>query len=164
MTTQPDHTEITALISRFFRALDQRGFEGDWARAYVTDDVRAETPIGTSEGLDAVREHTEEALGRFARTQHITTDVLVDVDAASGRATASWNALMTHVHHTSTLQALGEGTDPLFTVGGLWEADLRRTPDGWRFCRTSVQALWATGEPPVLPEAVQAVRALQEAR
>ncbi|MFI9237128.1 nuclear transport factor 2 family protein [Streptomyces sp. NPDC053079] len=164
MTTHTDHAEITMLISRFFRALDQRGFEDEWVRDYVTDDVRTTTPIGTFEGLDAVRRHTEEAVGRFARTQHITTDALVHVDAASGSATASWNALMTHVHHASTLEARGEGANPLFTVGGFWEAELRRTPDGWRFSHTSVQAVWATGEPPVLPEAVQAVRALQEVR
>ncbi|WP_230194001.1 nuclear transport factor 2 family protein [Streptomyces sp. NBC_00080] len=146
-TTQTDHIEISMLVSRFFRALDERKFEGDWARDYVTDDVRTTTPIGAADGAEAMA-HAREALERYARTQHIASDVLVDVEPASGRATASWNALMTHVHHDTTLRQRGEDADPLFTVGGYWEAELRREREGWRISRMSVQALWTTGRPP----------------
>ncbi|WP_030617840.1 nuclear transport factor 2 family protein [Streptomyces sclerotialus] len=156
MTTSQDHAEITLLVSRFFRALDERKFDAGWARAYVTDDVRTVTPIGLAEGAAAVR-HTEEAIGRFARTQHVSADVLVDADAASGTATASWNALMTHVHHPATLERRGPDADPLFTVGGRYDAQLRRTDDGWRISRMSVEAIWTTGQPPVLPEGVEPV-------
>ncbi|KQX67626.1 nuclear transport factor 2 family protein [Streptomyces sp. Root1310] len=149
-TTQTDHTEISRLVSRFFRALDERKFEGDWARDYVTDDVRTTTPIGAADGVDAMA-HAREALERYARTQHITSDLLVDVEPASGRATASWNALMTHVHHEETLRRRGEDADPVFTVGGHWEAELRREHGGWRISRMSVQAMWTTGQPPELP-------------
>ncbi|MFE6821412.1 nuclear transport factor 2 family protein [Streptomyces sp. NPDC057690] len=149
-TTQTDHTEISMLVSRFFRALDERKFEGDWARDYVTDDVRTTTPIGAADGVEAMA-HAREALERYARTQHITSDLLIDVEPASGRATTSWNALMTHVHHDATLQRRGKDADPLFTVGGYWEAELRRERGGWRFSGMSVQALWTTGQPPELP-------------
>ncbi|WP_181138529.1 nuclear transport factor 2 family protein [Streptomyces sp. Ru73] len=156
MTTTRDHTEIALLVSRFFRALDERKFDEGWARAFVTDDVRTVTPIGLAEGAAAVR-HTEEAIGRFARTQHLSADVLVDADAASGTATASWNAHMTHVHRPATLERRGPGADPLFTVGGRYDAELRRTDEGWRFSRLAVEALWTTGQPPVLPEGVEPV-------
>ncbi|WP_110944186.1 nuclear transport factor 2 family protein [Streptomyces niger] len=161
MTTAPtitaqDQGEIALLVSRFFRALDAREFAAGWARAYVTDDIRTVTPIGLAEGADAVR-HTEEAIRRFARTQHVSADVLVDVDAASGTATASWNAHMTHVHHPATLERRGPGADPLFTVGGRYDAELRRTDEGWRISRMSVEALWTTGQPPLLPEGVEPV-------
>ncbi|WP_405625814.1 nuclear transport factor 2 family protein [Streptomyces sp. NBC_00016] len=148
-TTQTDHTEISMLVSRFFRALDERKFEGDWARGYVTDDVRTTTPIGAADGVEAMA-HARKALERYARTQHITSDLVIDVEPASGRATASWNALMTHVHHDTTLRQRGEDADPLFTVGGYWEAELRREREGWRISRMSVQALWTTGQPPEL--------------
>lgn len=154
MTTQTDHTEISMLISRFFRVLDERKFEGDRARSYFTDDVRTVTPIGASDGIEAM-EHTSEALERYARTQHIASDVLVDVEAVSGRARASWNALMTHVHHDTTLQSRGEDANPLFTVGGYYEAELRRMREGRRISRMSVRAIWTTGEPPVLPPEIQ---------
>ncbi|MFD9321487.1 nuclear transport factor 2 family protein [Streptomyces sp. NPDC060053] len=154
MTTQTDHTEISMLVSRFFRAVDERKFDGERARGYVTDDVRTVTPMGAADGVEAMA-HAKEALERYARTQHIASDVLVDVEAASGRATASWNALMTHVHHDATLQQRGEGADPLFTVGGRWEAELRRVPEGWRFDYLSVRAIWTTGRPPELASDIQ---------
>ncbi|MFJ1967298.1 nuclear transport factor 2 family protein [Streptomyces sp. NPDC087903] len=154
MTTQTDHTEISMLVSRLFRAMDERRFDGDRARGFCTDDVRMVTPIGVSEGIEAL-EHSKEALERYARTQHIASDVLVDVEAASGRATASWNALMTHVHHDTTLRQRGKDANPLFTVGGYWEAELRRTRDGWRISHVSIEAIWTTGEPPELPAGIQ---------
>jgi hypothetical protein len=141
MTTQTDHTEISMLINRFFRALDERNFEGDWARGYFTDDVRTVTPIGSSDGIEAM-EHTSEALKRYARTQHIASDVLVDVEAVSGTARASWNALMTHVHHDATLRQRGKDANPLFTVGGRYEAELRRVQGDWRISHMLVSS-WA---------------------
>lgn len=147
MTTQTDHAEISMLVDRLFQALDERKFAADRAREFLTGDARMETPLGTSEGTEAVRA-TEEALGRYDRTQHIASGIIADVDATAERATASWNALMTHVHHDATLQERGGEADPLFTVGGRFEADLRRTPDGWRFSRVAVRPVWTKGEPP----------------
>lgn len=148
MTTQMDHAEISMLVDRLFRALDERKFAADWARDLLTDDARMETPLGVSEGAEALRA-TEEALGRYDRTQHIASGVITDTDAVGERATASWNALMTHVHHDAALQDLGGEADPLFTVGGRFEAELRRTPDGWRFSRIAVRPVWTKGQPPL---------------
>jgi hypothetical protein len=144
MTTHQDHIEIGLLVTRFFRAMDERAFPSGWARDCLTDDARMVAPVGIFEGAEAVR-GTEEALKRFARTQHMASDLLTDVDAGSDTARASWNALMVHIHH--------EGDDPLFTVGGRYEAELRRTKEGRRFSRMAVEAVWTTGRPPVLTPA-----------
>ncbi|MEU6221734.1 nuclear transport factor 2 family protein [Streptomyces sp. NPDC047022] len=148
MTTQMDHAEISMLVDHLFRALDERKFTEDWARDFLTDDVRMETPLGTFQGTEAVHA-TEEALGRYARTQHIASGIVTGADAAAERATASWNALMTHVHHDATLTELGGSADPLFTVGGRFEAGLRRTHDGWRFHHVAVRPIWTKGQPPL---------------
>ncbi|WP_406138863.1 nuclear transport factor 2 family protein [Streptomyces sp. NBC_01089] len=150
MTNQADYVEITTLISAYFRTLDDREFAEGWARAYFTDDVRTVTPLGTSRGSE-IEQHTQEAIERYARTQHMSSDVLVRTDAASGRNTASWNALMRHVHHDSTLQARGADAQPVFTVGGVFRAELRRTPDGWRIAHLNIAVTWTTGTPPDLP-------------
>ena len=161
------HAEISALVHRLFRALDARNFAAGWMRDFVTDDVRMETPLGTTEGADAAGAAAEEALLRYDRTQHIASGILVDVtpdaDAGAGveagpeRVTVSWNALMTHVHHEATLRALGAGADPLFVVGGFYEADVRRTPDGWRSSRVAVRPVWTKGLPPLgVPRDLQA--------
>ncbi|MFD9030683.1 nuclear transport factor 2 family protein [Streptomyces sp. NPDC059567] len=150
-TNLQDHFEITTLISGFFRVMDERRFDEGWADAYFTDDLRTTTPIGVAEGADAVR-HVEEAIGRFAATQHISSDVVVRVGSDGRTAHVRWNAHMTHVHPDSTLRARGEGANPLFTVGGVYEGEVRRTGQGRRGSRMSVRAVWITGEPPVLPE------------
>ncbi|MDT0344120.1 nuclear transport factor 2 family protein [Streptomyces litchfieldiae] len=150
-TNLRDHVEITTLISGFFRAMDERRFDEGWGGAHFTDDLRTTTPLGVAEGADAVR-GVEEAIGRFAATLHMSSDVLVRAEPGARTASASWNAHMTHVHLDSTLHARGEGANPLFTVGGVYEAELRRTDSGWRISRMSVRAVWTMGEPPVLPE------------
>ncbi|MEU6658768.1 nuclear transport factor 2 family protein [Streptomyces sp. NPDC046821] len=164
-TTNPrDHFEISTLISGFFRAMDERRFDAGWAAAYFTGDLRTTTPLGVAEGVDAVR-HVEEAIGRFAATLHISSDVLVRAEPGAGTASASWNAHMTHVHLDSTLRVRGEGADPLFTVGGVYEGQFRRTESGWRMSHMSVRVVWTTGEPPVLPtETVTRVAELTGAR
>ncbi|MFJ8822887.1 nuclear transport factor 2 family protein [Streptomyces sp. NPDC102467] len=146
-----DHSEVATLVSAFFHTLDEQRFDEGWALAYFTDDLRTTTPLGVAEGVDAVRQ-VEEAIGRFAATLHASSDVLVRAEPGARTAHASWNAHMTHVHLDSTLQARGEGANPLFTVGGIYEAELRRTEEGWRISRMSVRAVWTTGEPPVLPD------------
>jgi 3-phenylpropionate/cinnamic acid dioxygenase small subunit len=130
-------TQIETLVHRMFRALDARDFTRGWMRAYVTEDARMETPLGTSEGEAAARA-AEVALGRYVRTQHVASGVLSEVDGDRGRA--SWNALMFHVH----------ADDSVFTVGGRYEGDLRRTDEGWRFERVSVGMVWTQGRPPVI--------------
>jgi len=149
-----EHSDIATLISRLFRTLDEREFAEGWHRDFLTDDVRMITPIGTAEGDAAVRD-TVDAVERFDRTQHLATDVLIDVDGDA--ATASWNALMVHVHRQSTLDRRGPDANPVFTVGGTYDADLRRTANGWRFNRMSIRAIWTTGRPPVLPPEIQPV-------
>jgi hypothetical protein len=133
-----DEAEIGTLVTRLFRALDTREFAPGWAGAYFTEDARTETPVGTAQGAAAVR-LSEEAIRRFVRTQHMATDLLVE-RGPGDTATASWNALMTHVHPSQAL----------FTVGGVWRAELRRTPDGWRFSRVAIEPMWTSGEPPVV--------------
>ncbi|MEU6097195.1 nuclear transport factor 2 family protein [Streptomyces sp. NPDC047079] len=148
MTAQRDHAEIGLLVDRFFRTLDERTFTEGWADDYLTGGAGMETPLGTFHGAEAVRA-TEEALGRYDRTQHLVSGVVVDTDTGADRATASWNALMTHVHGDATRREHGADADPLFTVGGRFEAELRRTSGGWRLSHVTVRPIWTRGRPPV---------------
>ncbi|MBV7698637.1 nuclear transport factor 2 family protein [Streptomyces sp. TRM70350] len=136
MTDHHVSLEIQALVHRLFRALDARDFAVGWMRDLATDDVRMETPVGTADGVDAVGRLSEEAVGRFVRTQHMASGILVDVEG--DRADASWNAHMTHVHDDGSL----------FTVGGRFDAEVRRTPGGWRFSRMAVRPVWTQGRAP----------------
>ncbi|MFJ5086940.1 MULTISPECIES: nuclear transport factor 2 family protein [unclassified Streptomyces] len=140
MTARTDQAEITALVDRFFLALDTREFTPGWARPYLTDDASMAAPVGSTRGAEAVRT-AETALLRFAGTQHFASGVVTDAAFGTDHATASWNAYMVHIHHSPA-------PDPLFVVGGRWEATLRRTAEGWRFTTMAVHVVWTRGEPP----------------
>ncbi|RMI41631.1 nuclear transport factor 2 family protein [Streptomyces triticirhizae] len=155
----PDPSEIRAAldqravidaVSRMFRSFDTHDHSEETATRFLTEDVRVTTPVGTAEGLAEVTRLNAEALGRFAGTQHQATDVLVELAPNGETAVADWNALMTHVHHDSTLRQRGPGADPLFVVGGRWHGELIRTPHGWRFRALTVERVWSRGEPPTL--------------
>lgn len=136
--------DISELVSRYFRALGERRFDGEWAAEFFTDDITVASPHGIAEGEDAVRQ-SRDAVEAWAAIQYLNTDLIVDVDPADPtRASASWNALMTH-----TPQPADDGEDTgLFTVGGVWEARVRLTADGWRFSHTGVRPIWTTGQVP----------------
>ncbi|WP_237694584.1 nuclear transport factor 2 family protein [Streptomyces sp. SID2563] len=149
MDTTPDaqdHAEIAALISGFFRALDERRFEEGWADAYFTDDLHVTSPVGEATGTEAIR-LAEESVGRFAATLHTSSDVLIHTTPDAHTADVTWNAHMTHVHRDSTL----------FTVGGVYEARFRRTEGdggsaGWGCGRCGPRGSRPGGKPvtPVL--------------
>jgi hypothetical protein len=140
MDTDDARTAIATHVSRYFRSLDARRFDAAWGAAFFTRDARTEAPVGTVRGREAITVQTAEAVGRFDRTQHMSTDVLAEFAADGATADASWNALMTHVHPDGRV----------FTVGGRCRAALHRTADGWRFAELSIRPVWTTGEPPDL--------------
>lgn len=137
-----DRAELTELVGRFLRSLDERRIDETWARAFFTDDIRSETPLGDHEGIQAEVAATREALGRYERTQHVGSDHVIDLDG--DRAALGWNAVMTHVHPA------GRRTSAPFVVGGRFAAEAVRTPAGWRFRRLAVRPVWTTGQPPNL--------------
>ncbi|KAB8168598.1 nuclear transport factor 2 family protein [Streptomyces sp. 3MP-14] len=145
-----DQRAVTDAISRMFHSFDAHDHSEETAARFLTENVRVTTPVGTAEGLAEVTRLNAEALGRFAGTQHQATDVLVELAPDGATATAAWNALMTHVHHDSTLRQRGPGADPLFVVGGRWHCELVRTAHGWRFHTLTVERVWSRGEPPTL--------------
>lgn len=52
-----DRAEITDLMDRYLRSLDEGAFDEEWARAFHTEDVTAEMPIGTVHGRPALLAH-----------------------------------------------------------------------------------------------------------
>jgi hypothetical protein len=129
-------SEIAELVDRYLRSLDERGFDKDWARAFFTQDAVAEFPIGNAVGIDEIVASTCHGVLRFARTQHLGMNYLID--ASTRGASARWNQVNHHVHP--------EGD--LFSTGTWSEADFVHTPAGWRIARTAMHVTWTSGRPP----------------
>ncbi|MCD9874911.1 nuclear transport factor 2 family protein [Streptomyces guryensis] len=137
-----DRAEITDLLDRYLRSLDNGVFDEEWARAFHTEDVTAEMPIGTVHGRDALLARVRQAMARFDRTVHLGTNAIIEIDGA--RATTRGAQLSTHV--------LADGTGSVFISAGHADAELVRTADGWRISASSLRVVWTQGPPPRLTE------------
>ena len=133
--------EIAELMDRYLCSLDERKLDEDWARGFFTEDAVVEFPIGNAEGIDRIVANTRLGLLRFARTQHLGLNYLVDASLAGDRASARWNQVNHHVHP--------EGD--LFSTGTWSEADFVKLPAGWRIARTTMHVTWTSGRPPERP-------------
>ncbi|MGH3932636.1 MAG: nuclear transport factor 2 family protein [Pseudonocardiaceae bacterium] len=137
--------EIGALLDRYLLSLDENRIDDGWSQSIFTADARVEFPVSHHEGVDGLATYHREALAKFARTQHLNSGAVIDLDG--DRATIRANLISTHVHRSA---ASPQGTDraPLFTTGTYVDGDARRTTHGWRFRRLSFRLVWVTGSPP----------------
>ncbi|MFI8207947.1 nuclear transport factor 2 family protein [Streptomyces werraensis] len=137
-----DHAAVTDLISRYLRSLDEGVLDDEWARAFHTEDVVAEMPIGTVRGRDAVLDRVRRGMALFDRTVHLSTNDVVEIDG--DRATVRGAQLSTHV--------LADGSQEVFVSAGHTETELVRTDEGWRISATALRVVWTRGTPPRLPD------------
>ncbi|MEU7767155.1 nuclear transport factor 2 family protein [Nocardia sp. NPDC049190] len=135
-----DHHQITALIDRLGRALDEGRF--DELRAIYTADATAQTPGGIAEGRDALITQARRNHSADQRIQHLISNVMVDIrgDAADVRA----NLVATF----APAAPAGAIAAPQFTLGEIYRFDAVRTAQGWRLSRVQTTPLWSTGTRP----------------
>lgn len=141
LQTLTDRAEITDLLDRYVRSLDGGVFDEEWARAFHTEDVTAEMPIGTVHGRDALLARVQQGMALFDRTVHLGTNAVIEIDG--DRATSRGAQLSTHV--------LADGTGSVFISAGHADAELVRTAEGWRISASSLRVVWTQGPPPQVP-------------
>ncbi|MEJ3655911.1 nuclear transport factor 2 family protein [Actinomycetes bacterium KLBMP 9759] len=138
-----DRSAITDLVARLGRMLDSKNF--DDAHSILAPDVTVRTPGGTAGGVDAViaqarRNHT-------VRTQHMISDVLVDLDG--DRADVGANLLVTFVPDSEGPEARltlddADVPDARLTLGERYRFTAARGDDGWRLRSIEVDRVWST--------------------
>ncbi|WP_227980957.1 nuclear transport factor 2 family protein [Nocardia spumae] len=138
-----DRTEITDLLDRYLRSLDDGVFDEGWARAYFTADATAEMPIGSVVGRPAVLASIRRGMALFDRTVHLGTNAVIEVHGDT--ATARGAQLSTHV--------LADGSEAVFISAGHADTELVRTAEGWRISSSALRVVWTQGTPPRLPAA-----------
>ena len=129
-TAIADRIEIADLFARFALLLDEKR----WADAHTvyTDDVRVHARHGGEiRGIDKVVEFFRQAEVEGEYTQHVTTDLLVDVDG--DRAAASANSLVYFYR---------AGQAPHQTSGLRLACTAVRTPAGWRLSEWRTTPVW----------------------
>jgi hypothetical protein len=147
-----DRAEIGDLIDRFSRDLDDytlegRPFDVAWVRSYFTEEASVEYPVGAAAGAEAISTLIDgRGMAPFQRTQHVTTNYVIDLDR--DRAAVRFNLIATHVHTEEVHRRLGEEPGAHFTVGDYYEGEVVRTDAGWRFSRQALHVTWSEGTPP----------------
>jgi hypothetical protein len=129
-------SEIGELLDRYLRSLDDRTFDNDWAREFFTEDAVVEFPVGNATGIDDIVSTTRRGVLRFARTQHLGMNYLID--ASTRGASARWNQVNHHMHPDGDLFSTGTWSDAVVT----------HTPAGWRIAHTAMHVAWTSGRPP----------------
>jgi 3-phenylpropionate/cinnamic acid dioxygenase small subunit len=146
--TLDDRRAIHDLIVKYAWAIDTK----DWDAldtVFLPDAWLdySSNPAGKSGDYNKIRPWLEKSLAPFPVTQHLVTniDVTVDGDRATAR-TMVYNPMGA---------ATREGPLHFFFMGGRYDDELVRTPDGWRIAKRVETALWFQGTLPnelVYPE------------
>ena len=131
-----DRMEILDLHTRLANLLDEGRFED--AGSVYTEDVEVHSPRGGRlRGLAVIGDYLRQSQKEGERTQHRTTDVLVDV--AGDVAETSANSLV-HFYR--------DGQPPHQTSGLRLTFTAVRTPAGWRFREARMALAWTRVTPP----------------
>ncbi len=134
-TTVADRIEIADLLTRYARAVDTR----DWElyRQVFTPSAHIDytSAGGVAGDLETVAAWLEQTLAGFDMTQHLISNLEVDVDGDEARVRAMFFNPM----------RASDGTQ--FTCGGWYDHDLVRTDAGWRSRRLVEDAAWFDGLP-----------------
>ena len=125
-----DRSAAEDLLTRYATAVDRR----DWEqyRSIFTADAEIDyTSAGGIAGtVDEVVEFLSTSLEMFEMTQHLVSNIDLEVNGDSATVTAMFNNPMRL-----------PGGDTWFT-GGWYHHDLVRTPDGWRSRRLREESAW----------------------
>jgi 3-phenylpropionate/cinnamic acid dioxygenase small subunit len=125
-----DRIEIADLFTRFARLLDEKRWED--ADTVFTEDVAGYSPrSGEIRGIDKLVGYMRQAEVEGEHTQHVTTDLLVDVDG--DQAAASANSLVYFYR---------DGQAPHLTSGLRLACTAVRTPAGWRLRESRTMLAW----------------------
>jgi SnoaL-like domain len=129
-----DRRAVTDLVLRLYLLLDEQRY--DELSTVYADDVELHFPSGHMIGLEAVTSMARKRSERYDRMQHISTDIVVELD--DDKARVRTNHLAFHVYDADTPATH-------FDAGLVHRFDAIRTADGWRIARGTADVIWTAG-------------------
>jgi len=122
-----DRLEVTDLVTRLYALLDEGRYD-DLGSIYA-EDADLEFPSGHMHGLAEITAMARRRGERYDRAQHITTDLLVDVDGDRAHIRANHWAI--HLLDGAREEA-----------GIVNHFDAARGAGGWRLTRGRGEVIW----------------------
>ncbi len=134
-----DRSAIVDLTIAYCWAIDERCWD-DLAAVFLPN---ATAVLGVPElrGLDAIVAHIRATLEPLDASQHLVANHQVLIHG--GHATSRCGFQAQHVRRNAV-----DGRT--YLVGGRYDDELVRTPDGWRISRRVLAPVWYEGNPGVL--------------
>jgi len=97
-------------------------------------------PAGYNDGVAAVKETCRGALEPLTAVQHINGNQVAQINGNTATASCYFHV---HQHREGT-----EGGDH-FEMGGRYDDELERRPEGWRITKRRLTIIWSAGNPDV---------------
>lgn len=141
-----DRMDITDLVYRLGVCLDEGRF--DDMRDLLVEDATVKTPGGAASGRSALIDQARRNHAPDQRFQHLTTNVLIDLDGDRAKVRAN---LVVNIATPEDAPAHHPAPPPRASIGEVYGFELVRTPDGWRFSRVETTPLWLSGTLPPAP-------------
>jgi ketosteroid isomerase-like protein len=133
-----DRGELTQLVYRFYDYMEEGRF--DDLDAVLSKDVVVSSPgMGVTEGREAVIAGAEEGAKTEDRTQHVVTNVLVDLSGDKAKVRANVEQLF----GSSTTPEGKIAPEPTLSISSVMHYEAVRAPEGWRVSRIEGDVLWA---------------------
>ena len=130
----PDKQHIRELQNRYSYAIDSGQY--DKLDGMFTPDATYNFVTGSTDNLEALKNTIRDALQPLSSSQHINGNQWAEIEG--DRATAG-------CYFTVHMFKEGVADGEHFEMGGRYDDELLRTPNGWRFTSRTITILWSDG-------------------
>jgi 3-phenylpropionate/cinnamic acid dioxygenase small subunit len=135
-----DKMEVHELLARYARGVDTRDWDL-WRSVFTPDATVDYSSAGAAVGSrDEVAAALERGIATLPWTQHIITNIEVDLDGDRAKVRAMF---------LNPMQL--PGLDGPSCCGGYYHHDLVRTPEGWKSARLVEENVWFVNRPSAAP-------------
>ena len=129
-----DKQDIRELQNRYSYSIDSGQYDN--LDVMFTADAIYDFCTGSTDNIEALRKTIQDALQPLTTSQHINGNQWAEIEG--DRATAG-------CYFTVQMYKEGLVDGEHFEMGGRYDDELLRTPDGWRFTRRTITILWSDG-------------------
>ena len=132
-----DRQAIGALLLDFAYRSDTRDWQG-YSNNFSDDGVLTIPAFNVNFTKDELVDSVSKSLGRYDQIMRFSTNHRITVSGDTARSRSYMLAV-----HVFDLDEPDRHVD----VGGWYDCDYVRTPDGWKFKRVFCDAKWSAGDP-----------------
>jgi ketosteroid isomerase-like protein len=135
-------SEVTSVMHRYFRALDEKNFDAQHLASIFTAEAKVTRPNGASLiGPKEISASHEKSFARFEGSQHLLTGH--DISIHGNQATVRVNVVAMHMWQGSNTSA----NDPenYFVAGGVITSELVQADGRWKISQIRNDVVWRAG-------------------